>query len=241
MSIWSSIGNAISSAFTSVCESVSKIGSSVAAFANDIKPTLGPLLATLAQVAPHPVVKALATFANALLHVLAIFKPDETVDDMGERAMQAAEDGITPDKFENFDEYMAELRSFELDPEVAEKRSTVEKITAGLGIATAGIEDKFNLATGSLNHLWLLPVSNSEYFTPDRVKSLLENGKLIGDISAYLEKRMSGEEASAFRKNFEFTPDGRPMNEGELGKLYDALDSSRAEWAKLQQELKTGD
>mgnify|MGYP001344882352 CR=1 FL=1 len=241
MSIWSSIGNAISSAFTSVCESVSKIGSSVAAFANDIKPTLGPLLATLAQVVPHPVVKALATFANALLHVLAIFKPDETVDDMGERAMQAAEDGITPDKFENFDEYMAELRSFELDPEVAEKRSKVEKITAGLGIATAGIEDKFNLATGSLNHLWLLPVSNSEYFTPDRVKSLLENGKLIGDISAYLEKRMSGEEASAFRKNFEFTPDGRPMNEGELGKLYDALDSSRAEWAKLQQELKTGD
>jgi len=220
---------------------VSKIGSSVAAFANDIKPTLGPLLATLAQVVPHPVVKALATFANALLHVLAIFKPDETVDDMGERAMQAAEDGITPDKFENFDEYMAELRSFELDPEVAEKRSKVEKITAGLGIATAGIEDKFNLATGSLNHLWLLPVSNSEYFTPDRVKSLLENGKLIGDISAYLEKRMSGEEASAFRKNFEFTPDGRPMNEGELGKLYDALDSSRAEWAKLQQQLKTGD
>jgi hypothetical protein len=241
MSFFSDIGNAISGAFKSVCDTVSKVGSSVAAFANDIKPTLGPLLTTLAQVVPHPVVKALANFANALLHVLAIFKPDETVEDMGERAMQAAEDGITPDKFESFDEYMAELRNFELDPEVAEKRSKVEKFTAGLGIATAGIEDKFNMATGSLNNLWLLPVTNSEYFTPDRVKSLLENGKLIGDVSAYLEKRMGGEEASAFEKNYEINLEGEPMNEGELGKLYDALDSSRAEWAKLQQQLKTGD
>ena len=157
---------------------------------------------------------------------------------MGERALQAAEQGITLDKFEKFDEYMAALRDFDLNPEMSEKYSPVEKLVAGLGIATVGIEEKFNAKPGSLNDVWLLPLTNSEYFTPERVKSLLESGKLIGDVSAYLEKSMSGEEASEFRKNLEITPEGKPMNDAELGNLYDALDSARTEWATLEQQIK---
>lgn len=245
MSLFSSIGGAISSAlntaastFNAVCSTVSAVGRSVAAFAHEIKPVLGPVLTTIAQLVPHPAVKAIATFANALLHILAIFRPDENVQDMGERALQAAEQGITLDGFESFDEYMAALRDFELDPELADKYSPAEKLVAGLGVATAGIEDKFNVESGKLNDLWLLPLTNSEYFTPERIKSLLENGKLIGDVSAYLEKSMSSEDAYQFGKNLEITPDGKPMAESELGELYDALDSARAEWANLSQRIK---
>lgn len=248
MSLFSSMGNAISGSFdaasrgfNAVCNTVSAIGKDVAAFAHSIKPVLGPVLTSIASLVPHPAVKAVATFANTLLHVLSIFHPEETVQDMGERAMQAAENGITLDKFENFEEYMAELRAFPLDTEVAKTHSAVEKFVAGLGIATAGIEDKFNTERGGLNDVWLLPLTNSEYFTPERVKSLLENGKLIGDVSAYLEKSMSGEEASEFRKNLEITPEGKPMNDAELGKLYDALDSARTEWATLDQQIKAND
>lgn len=234
--------NAVSSGFNAVCNTVSTIGSAVSSFANSIKPVLGPVLTTIAQLVPHPVVKAVANFANTLLHALAIFRPDETVQDMGERALQAAEQGITLDKYDNkFDEYMAALRDFDLNPESAEKYSPVEKFVAGLGIATVGIEDKFNAEHGSLNSIWLLPATNADYFTSDRIKSLLENGKLIGDVGAYLEKRLSGEEASEFRKNLEITPEGKPMNDSELGKLYNALDSSRAEWAKLEQQIKAND
>lgn len=245
MSFLSSLGSAISSGisaissgFNAVCNTVSTVGSAVASFANSIKPVLGPVLTTLAQLVPHPAVKAVANFANALLHVLAIFHPEETIQNMGERALQAAEQDITLDKFDNFDEYMAALRNFDLDPELAEKYSPVEKFVAGLGIATVGIEDKFNAEPGSLNDVWLLPLTNSEYFTPELIKSLLENGKLVGDVSAYLDKSMNGEEASEFRKNLEISPEGKPMIDAELGKLYDALDSSRAEWAKLEQEIK---
>lgn len=234
----SSIGE-VSRSFNAVCSSVSAVGKAVAEFAHDIKPVLGPLLTSLANVVPHPAVKAVLTFANALIHVLAIFHPEETVQDMGERALQAADNGITLDKFENFEEYMSELRAFPIDPEVAKTHSPVEQIVAGLGIATAGIEDKFNIENGSLNDVWLLPLTNSEYFTPERVEGLLENGKIIGDVSAYLEKSMSGEDASDFRKNLEITPEGKPMNDTELGKLYDALDSARTEWTTLEQKLKT--
>lgn len=241
MSWLSSIGSAISSGFSSVCNTVSAIGSAVSSFASSIKPVLGPVLTTLANLVPHPAVKAIANFANTLLHALAIFQPQETLQDMGDRALQAAEQGITLEERDKFDEYMDALRNFDLNPELSEKYTPVEKFVAGLGIATVGIEDKFNALPGSLNDVWLLPLSNSEYFTPERIKDLLENGKQIGDVSAYLEKRMSGEEASEFRKNYEVTPEGKPMNDSELGKLYDALENSRAEWAKLEQQVKAND
>lgn len=241
MGFWSSVGSAISSGFSAVCSTVSAIGSAVSSFANSIKPVLGPVLSTIASLVPHPAVKAIANFANALLHALAIFQPQETVQDMGDRALQAADQGITLEKFDKFDEYMDALRNFDINPELSKKYTPVEKFVAGLGIATVGIEDKFNAERGSLNNVWLLPLTNAEYFTPERVTSLLENGKQIGDVSAYLGKSMSGEEASEFRKNYEITPEGKPMNDAELGKLYDALDSSRAEWAKLEQQIKAND
>lgn len=233
--------SAISSAFSSVCSTVSSIGSAVASFAHHIKPVLGPVLTTLAAVIPHPLAKTVANFANALLQSLAIFHPTETVQDMGDRALQAAEQGITIDKFDKFDEYMSTLRDFDINPELSKKHNTVEKFVAGLGLATVGIEDKFNAEPGSLNDIWLLPLTNSEYFTPDRIKSLLENGKMIGDASAYLAKSMSGEDASEFRKNLEVTPEGKPMNDSELGNLYDALDKSHAEWAELDKQIKASD
>ena len=248
MGLFSIIGSAISSGFSAVSNAfstaasvASAIGSRVAEFASNIKPILGPILTTIAAVIPHPVVKAVVTCANALLHALSIFHPNENVQDMGDRALQAAEKGITMDKFEDFDDYIDALRKFELDPEASKKHGAAEKLIAGLGIATAGIEDKFNAAPGSLSNLWLLPITNPEYFTPERLKSLLENGGPIGDISAYLESRMNGETAGQFEKSFEVTPEGKPMNNTELGQLYDALDSARAEWAELNKQLKGDD
>lgn len=248
MGLLSSIGNAFSSGFnvlsntfSAVTNTVSAIGGRIAEFAHNIKPVLGPILTTLATVIPHPIVKAVATFANTLLHALSIFHPNENVQDMGDRALQASEQGITIEKFENFDAYMTAIREFDLNPEASKKYSPAEKLVAGLGVATAGIEEKFNAEPGSLHDIWLLPILGQDYFTPERIKSLLENGRLIGDVSAYLEKRMSGGEASVFTKNLEITPEGNPMNDKELGQLYDALDQARTEWADLNKQLKGND
>jgi hypothetical protein len=233
--------NAISKAVNTVCEIAGAIGKAVSSFAHSIKPVLGPVLLTIANTIPHPAVKLVATCANALLHTLALFHPNETVENMGDRALHAAEQGITTDKFENFDDYMNALRNFELNPDLKEKFGPAEKLVAGLGIATLGIEDKFKFEAGSLNDLWLLPLTNSEYFTPERIDSLLAHGKTIGDVSAYLEKRMNADEAREFKSQYEFTSEGKPMNDSELGKLYDAFDNARTEWAKLEQQVKTQD
>lgn len=213
--IFSVVGNAISSA-------VSSIGSALSSFSTSVGGVLGGIIDGL-----KPVATAIGNFANSFLQALGILKPNESTQDLGDRALQAADKGITLDKFENFDDYMAELRDFDLDPEVSAKHSTAEKLVAGMGIATIGVEDKFNAERGSLNGLWLLPIANPTYFTPERMQSLVQTGKLGGDILAYLESRLSGAEASRFEKSLE---SGTPQ--AKLDDLYESLDSAKNNWAE---------
>lgn len=219
------IGGAISSA-------VSSIGSALSSFATSVGTVLGGVLDALA-----PVAQALGRFANAFLQGMGILQPHENVEDLGERALQAADKGIKLEKFEDFDGYMEALRKFELDPQISSKRSSAEKMVAGLGVGTIGVEDKFNAERGSLNGMWLLPMTNPGYFTPERMQGLVSAGRLGGDVFAYLEKRMGGAESSSFRKNFGITPEGQPMNNQQLGTLYDALDDARTQWANISQQM----
>ncbi len=226
----SSVGSAISSA-------VSSIGSAVSSFATKVAPAIGSILGKIPTV-----LATVSPWVSALSWGLSLFRPNEKVEDIGDRALQAAsEKDIKPEKFPDFEQYMEALRNFDLNPAVSKKTSQATKVVAGMAVATLGMEEKFNLSRGSLDGMWLLPVANPDYFTPERVKSLLEQGKLVGDVGAYLEKRMSGEEASAFRKNYEVTPEGKPMNDTELGQLYNAMDKARAEWAALDQKIKAND
>lgn len=228
MGIWSSICSVASSVSSAISSAVSGIGSALSSFASSVAPVIGPILSRI-----PPIFGPVSIWANTIGQVLNLFKPDEKVEDVGDHAIQAGEQGVKPENFENFDQYMDELRKFPLDPEKSKQTSSVTKLVAGMGVATLGMEDKFGLERGSMNEVWLLPLANSEYFTPERVKTLLEGGKTIGDVSAYLEKRMSGENATRFEKNLE-TPN---MSKEELGKLYDAMDSARENWADLEQKL----
>lgn len=225
LSLASSFGSAIAS-------SVSSIGSALSSFVSSIAPALASIIDAL-----KPVAEAIGKFANAFLQGSGILKPDEKVDDMGERALQAAAKGITMDKFDNFEGYMDALRKFEVDPEIAAKRSPTEKLVAGLGVGTIGVEDKFSADRGSLNGLWLLPIANPDYFTPDRMQSLVSTGRLGGDIYAYLEKRLSGGESRGFEKSLEIDPNGHPLSETDLGKLYSALDTARDGLADIARQV----
>lgn len=228
-SVVSSVASGFASAISSA---VSSIGSALSSFAA----TVGPVIANVIE-ALKPVAEAIGKFANAFLQGMGILKPDEKVEDLGERALQAAAQGITLDEFENFDDYMDALRTIELDPEVSSKRSTAEKLVAGLGVGTIGVEDKYNAERGSLNGMWLLPMSNPDYFTPERMQSLISTGRFGGDVFAYLENRLSGGEARNIEKKLELNADGQRMNEDELGTLYSALDSAQGKWAEITKQI----
>lgn len=225
ISVVATIGGAISSA-------ISTIGPAVSSFATKVAPVLGAIIDTI-----QPIATFIVRFASTLLQSIGILKPDEKLDDLGERALQAADSGITPSSCKNFDEYMDKLRNFDLDPEVAAKRSPTEKLVAGLAIGTIGTEDKFNAERGSLNGMWLLPIASPSYFTPERVESLISTGRLGGNILEYLEKRLSDGEARSFEKKLELGEDGKTMPATNIDQLYEGLDSARNEWPKIQKQL----
>ncbi len=232
------IGGLLASAGAAIASAVTTIGTAVSSFAATLAPTLGSILTTIKTCA-----EPLAKFANTFLQMANILKPGENIDDLGDRALQAADKGITLDdkRFKTFDEYMDALRTFDLDPEQSAKYSPATKLVAGLGISTVAMEDKFNAQRGSLNALWLLPLTNPGYFTPEKMHGWLTAGKLGGDMLAYLENKQSGGEARSFEKALETDFDQRPMTGVEIEKLHEALDGARERWAEIAREIKNSD
>lgn len=220
--------------FSSVAATVSSIGASVASFATSMATAIASLpLPTIMEC-----IESIVKCAEIVMRAFGVLQPNEQVEDLGERALQAKEQGITLDQFDDFEDYMDKLRNFELDPDKAAKRNPLEKQLAGLGVGTAGLEHKLNVGRGELNGVWLLPMVNPQYFTPERMQSLLTAGQLGGDILGYLEDRLSVGESRSFEKGMEVDAEGKPLDKAGLSELYQALDSSREAWSDLINQAK---
>lgn len=177
----------IASVCSAVVSAVSSIGPAVSAFCTSVLPKIVPALETIGSV--------IRGVANTVLQILGIFKPDEDVEDMGDRAIQAGEAGIKPDKFDTFEEYMDEIRNFKLDPEKSAQMSGVEKIAAGLAIGATGLEKKFDAPEGSMGPLWLLAASNPAYFTAERLVNLVKGGDDMGTVVRFFEGKLGPADA----------------------------------------------
>lgn len=222
----------ISSAAATISASVATIGTAVSGFAASV----GGLLAT-AMEALAPIAQQVMRFANDFLQILGVLKPGESIEEFGERALQAMEAGTKLDDFDDFMDYVQHLRAFDLDEEKAGSRGLVEKIIAGLGVSTVGVEQKFDAEAGSLNGLWLLPLVNKEFFTPERVAELVNSGRLAGDIMDYLNGKLDVGEANAFEERLERDNAGSELSSEAKGELYSALDSAKEGWDSMRDNI----
>jgi len=231
-SIGSAIGSFISGVGSAISTAIGALGSALSTFATGIGAVLGTIIDALPDLG-----KALGQFASNLLQALGILKPDERIEDLGERALQMAEKGKTIDDFDDFDAYIEALRNFEIDPEKAKQRNFAEKLTAGLGIGTIAVERKFNVEPGASEGLWLLPIVNPTYFTPERVQNIITTGQFVGDVWAYLDKRL---DASDSRRLEEAIVSGVTRGSSDTdakAAAYEALDAARDKYANILQQL----
>lgn len=182
MGLFSSIGSALSSAVSSAISIVSTTLGSLSSFAVNIAPKIVGQLGTVGLV------------IQAIAAIVGLFKPDEKVEEIGDRAMQASESGIHLENFDSFDEYMDSIRDFDLDPEKSKSYSTEAKQIAGIGIACKGIEDKFQLQTGVMGAMTVLVASNPNYFNSERVSNWLQTGVDISNVVGYFDKKLSAGE-----------------------------------------------
>lgn len=149
---------------TSVVESVASVGKVFAAISVKMGISALDIAITVAKV--------VAVVAD----VLGIYSSDDSIEDLGDKALQAEEAGIKVDDFDSFDEYLDKIKSFELDPEKSKAINQTDKIAASISVLTTGIA-----ATGiHLAPLYPLIVTHKDFFTGERLASYAETAKSAG-------------------------------------------------------------
>lgn len=131
------------------------------------------------------VVDIIANIAKAL----AVKNPDENVDDLGDRVIQAEEAGIHPEDYEKHDDYMKAISEFEVDPERSKEISLEEKREKGVNCLLAGIAEKSGLNTGVVPLVISGMNNNTEFFREFKqgvVKEVITNPKFLEDLGRYI-------------------------------------------------------
>ena len=151
---------------------------------------LDPLSAAVALAIKALVCEAVSKLVRAIGKALGLIKEDEKPEDLGDKALQAEEQGITPDKFKSYEEYANRIQNFELDPEKSKNYSTEDKMKKAMEVYSKLIAEKYPEMVVDLDKLATLEQKNPGYLTDARIDQISEmikdDPKLIGDIGRYL-------------------------------------------------------
>lgn len=177
-------------ALSAVAAAISSIGPAVAGFCTTVLPKLGFLLTEGLEA-----LKVVMQIVNAIASIYDIFQGDENAENMGDRALQAAAQGITSEHFDDHDEYMDALRNFPLDDIKSAQIPIAEKVMAGFALVGRGLDEKFNTPEGTMSNLWVLVAANPAYFSAEKLTKILQSGADITSIVNYFEGKLGGGEA----------------------------------------------
>ena len=78
------------------------------------------------------VAKLVGNILTEIVKSLGIINPDENATDLGDKALQAEAQGIVPEKYDNYQEYLKAVQNFELDPEKSTCFSEIDKLSKGV-------------------------------------------------------------------------------------------------------------
>ena len=188
--------SAVSSAFSSVCSAVSSACSSVlSGISNVLNSSSGSFITALALALPISGALAKAiTAIDVISKILGMLEPNETTEEIGDRAIQAQEAGISPENYATYQEYSAAIKSFELDPKRSAEISDLDKKLAGIATQAWAYEEKFGVdGVGLLTKT----VESPDYFTGDRLASFLDKVENISDVVQYFDGKLSSNERNA--------------------------------------------
>lgn len=206
MGFFSSLSNAVSSACNAVKNAISSVCGSVSKTFDHMIENFAPTLRTasivlhaLSLVIPHPYLRVAVKVIDTALMILGLMKKDETTEDLGDRVLQAYEQDIKPADFSSYDDYIATLRNFKLDPEKSKGFSFAEKIAAGMTLHTWGLEQHMGIGSGEFLAYVLKDAPNvalgKGYFNQIRVEQMVKDIKNVGDVVKYFNRDLDVDRA----------------------------------------------
>lgn len=175
----STLASGIKSVVTGIGSALSSVGMNVGAAVSTLRIALEAWAPQIGMA-----IRAIGICVDVVAKICGILRQNETVAEIGERALQAGEDGITLKSCDNdFKAYMKRLREFNLDPYKAEKRTTEEKLLAGSEVLEKGINELHpNMSTAAF---WPVLALGIKFFSPERLeayaKYAMEHGDSFGE------------------------------------------------------------
>lgn len=160
---------------------------------------IGAVVAFFEEI--EPIVKVIATVIEVLGPViqkigqaLGLVEEDESCEDLGARALNAEEAGVTPEKFGSFEEYLNEVKKF--PPET--DRSMEDRLSMGTKLILGIINDKYpDFDPEILPVLAEMPELPTESWGTE-IGKLLKNGTVSAQLLSdyFLNKPLSAEDVS---------------------------------------------
>ena len=132
-----------------------------------------------------------AKMLESFFKAVGLLDETESVEDLGDRALQAEEAGeLDPEQFDSYEEYMKKVREFELDEERSKTITPEQKMEKGSELMTQLAVAHYGEAAGA--GLVTMVAEHREYFSDG--DKLSEIGKLtkdgeaeVADIVNYVE------------------------------------------------------
>lgn len=132
----------------------------------------------------------------AMAKVLGLMKPDIDIQEMGDKALQAQADGITPEAFDSYSDYVAALENYEVDPERSKNISEELKEIKGIEIAIGLIVEK--LADTPIVSFIECVLAAPEFFGDGKMElfsqMIREDKSFVSDFVGYITGAEKNEE-----------------------------------------------
>ena len=153
--------------------------------------SVGGIVETLLSVVSS-LAKVLAPIFTQIAQVLGVIGSETNAEELGCRAILAEKDGISPDNFDSYEEYVSEITASDIDENKASELDEEEKLQKGIEVTSALIleKDPENMIVDFVRCI----ANYSDYFTAEKTTALYsiakDNPEVLDKIHGYL----SGEE-----------------------------------------------
>ena len=144
-------------------------------------------------------IQGLKVLGNAIVSIakaLGIIKPERDIQDIGDRALQAEEKGMTPDKYPTYEAWMKAIEEDDwgYDPEKNKDLDPEKKILKGIEVTAAVTMEKF--PDLPIQDFFTIAANKPEFFTEERMNeigNLAKNdpdsfGKIVNYVTGSIDR-----------------------------------------------------